>query len=96
MASSTAPVNWAIRVFRNSSCGPLVRRVLTSSLSSRAACATVNFFMAGTLLLIGWWNFHSRQGTPAANSTKEATQSFAPTASEAGGCNDSSEVFKHE
>lgn len=71
MASSTAPVNCSIRVLKNASCAPVVRRVLASAFSSRAACATVSFFMAGSLLLIGWWNFHSRQGSLAANSPQE-------------------------
>lgn len=66
MASSTALVNCAIRIFKNSSCGPLVRRVLAISLSSRAACATVNFFMAGAFAgLLG--NAHFGKAVPAAN-----------------------------
>lgn len=72
MASLTAVVNSVMRTLRNPSCG-LFKRCLTNSLSSCAACATVGFFMAGPLPLIGWWNFHSGQGAPAAFCAQEAS-----------------------
>lgn len=64
MASSTAPVNWEILVFKASSCTPPLSRSAACALSARAACVMVSFFMAGAFAGL-LRNSHCGKATPA-------------------------------